>query len=174
MRIRGFVTKMVLAAGVALAAPAAVLAQDDTVNFAADDAEMNAAIAEAQATLPLFLDHVVQDDGTAVEEAMIKVGLPAQGATGALIEHIWVGPFARMPDGSFIGLLANEPVDLGDLEEGDEVEFTGDMITDWHLPSPAGAAWGSYTLRVAHAQGSFGETPFEDMFEADPVPADWR
>ena len=170
--MRVFVIRLALAAGLALAAPA--LAQDDVMGFEQDDAAMQAAIAEAQATLPLFLAHALDAEGYSAEGAMVKVGFPAQGASDMSVEHIWVGPFARQPDGGFIGLLANAPVDLGDLREGDRVEFGQGMITDWHLFTPTGTAWGSYTSRVMFEQGAFGDTPFEQVFEADPLPQDWR
>lgn len=155
-------------------APLAALAQDEVITYAPDDAAMEAAIAEARATLPLFLAHALDDDGYGVEGAVVKVGFPAQGATDMATEHIWVSPFARDADGGLIGLLANAPVDLGDLQQGDRVEFSEDMISDWHLTAPSGLYWGSYTSRVMHGAGAFGDTPFEQIFEAEPVPQDWR
>lgn len=165
-------TRLALAAGLVLAAPA--LAQDDVIAFAPDDAAMVAAIAEARSTLPLFLAHALDGEGYGVEGAVVKVGLPARGATEMAVEHIWITPFAREAEGGFIGLLANAPVDLGDLREGDRVEFTADMISDWHLTAPSGRYWGSYTSRVMHEAGAFGDTPFEQIFETEPVPQDWR
>lgn len=170
--MRRALLRAALAAGLALAAPA--LAQDEVMEFGQDDAAMAAAIAEARATLPLFLAHVLDAGGSSAEGAMVKVGFPAQGASDLSLEHIWVAPFAHQPDGGFVGLLANAPVDLGPLREGDRVEFGQEMISDWHLFTPAGTAWGSYTSRVMHRQGAFGDTPFEQVFEADPLPADWR
>ncbi len=167
-------TGLALAAGLALAVPAAAFAQDDVIQYAPDDALMEAAIAEARATLPLFLEHALDHEGYGIDGSVLKVAFPAQGKTDMGQEHIWVSPFARQPDGSFIGILANAPVDLGDLQEGDRVEFRQDMISDWHLTDPSGLFWGSYTSRVMYDAGAFGETPFEQIFEADPVPAEWR
>ncbi len=166
--------RLTLAAGLVLSAAPAALAQDEVIPFAPDDAAMEAALAEARATLPLFLAHALDDDGYGVEGAVVKVGFPAQGATDMSVEHIWVAPFARDADGGFVGLLANAPVDLGDLQQGDRVEFSEDMISDWHLTAPSGLYWGSYTSRVMHGAGAFGDTPFEQIFEAEPVPQDWR
>lgn len=173
MMLRLF-TRLTLAAGLALAVPAAGLAQDAVIQYAPDDAVMQAAIAEARATLPLFLEHALNAEGYGIDGAVLKVGFPAQGKTDMSEEHIWVSPFARQPDGSFVGILANAPVDLGDLQEGDRVEFSQDMISDWHLTDPSGLFWGSYTSRVMYAAGAFGDTPFEQIFEAEPVPADWK
>jgi uncharacterized protein YegJ (DUF2314 family) len=161
-----------LVAMAALAVPAA--AQDPIINYEKDDAAMNAAIAEAQATLPLFLANALDAEGNGSEMALIKVGFPTTDGGGMDVEHIWVSPFARLEDGSFIGLLANEPAALGDLMAGDQVDFSADMISDWHMTAPSGLYWGSYTSRVMFDQGAFGDTPFDQIFEADPVPTAWK
>jgi uncharacterized protein YegJ (DUF2314 family) len=151
-----------------------VAAQDDTINYGQGDAGMNAAIAEAQATLPLFLANVLDVDGNGSDMALVKVGFPTVNSSEMDVEHIWVAPFARQPDGSFIGLLANEPVALGDLVAGDQVSFDQSMISDWHLTAPSGRSWGSFTSRVMYDQGAFGDTPFDEIFEAEAVPSDWK
>lgn len=161
-----------LVAASALALP--VRAQDPTIDYESDDAVMNAAIAEAQATLPLFLANALDAEGNGTGETLVKVAFPTVDGGDRDVEHIWVTPFARRADGSFTGLLANEPVALGDLVAGDQVEFDQSMISDWHMTAPSGRYWGSYTSRVMYDQGAFGDTPFDQIFEADPVPADWR
>lgn len=149
-------------------------AQDPIIGYDKDDAAMNAAIAEARATLPLFLAQAFNDEGASWDEALVKVGFPTVDGSGMDLEHIWVAPFMLRDDGSFIGLLANEPVAMGDVTVGDPVEFDRAMISDWHMTAPSGRFWGSFTSRVMHAQGAFGDTPFEMIFELEPVPADWR
>lgn len=168
---------MIRAALVALALLAGAVplqAQDQVIPYAPDDAAMEAAIAEARASLPLFLAHAVDAQGTSVEGALVKVAFPTQGSTDMVTEHIWVSPFAMRPEGGFVGILANAPVNLGPLREGDRVDFAEAMISDWHLTGPTGLYWGSYTSRVMHAAGAFGDTPFDQIFATDPVPADWR
>jgi uncharacterized protein YegJ (DUF2314 family) len=162
----------VLALGLVFAAP--VLAQDPVIKYAPDDAAMEVAIADAKASLPLFLDHVLTAEGVSVDGALVKVEFPTVGAGDMESEHIWVMPFARSPEGAFAGLLANDPVNLGALRQGDRVDFTQGMISDWHLTGPSGRYWGSYTSRVIHAAGAFGDTPFDQIFEASPVPPDWQ
>lgn len=149
-------------------------AQDPIIGYDKDDAAMNAAIAEARATLPLFLAQAFNDEGDSRDEALLKVGFPTTDAAGMDVEHIWVSPFAEREGGGFTGLLANEPMALGDLTVGDQVDFTADMVSDWHMTAPSGRFWGSFTSRVMHAQGAFGDTPFEMIFEDEAVPADWR
>jgi uncharacterized protein YegJ (DUF2314 family) len=151
-----------------------VRAQDPTVNYEQDDPAMNAAIAEAQATLPLFLANALDAEGNGSDMALVKVGFPTVDNNATDVEHIWVAPFMRLEDGSFTGLLANEPVALGDLVEGDQVNFDQSMISDWHLTAPSGRYWGSFTSRVMYDQGAFGDTPFDQIFEPDAVPADWK
>jgi uncharacterized protein YegJ (DUF2314 family) len=165
---------LTLAGPLALALIMPGFAQDPTINYEKDDAAMNAAIAEAQATLPLFLANVLDAEGYGSDEALIKVGFPTIDGSGTDLEHIWVSPFAQLEDGSFTGLLANEPVALGNLMAGDQVDFSVDMISDLHLTAPSGLYWGSYTNRVMYDQGAFGDTPFEQIFEPETVPADWK
>ncbi|GAB1362691.1 hypothetical protein MASR1M32_19270 [Rhodobacter sp.] len=74
-------TGLTLAAGLALALPVAGFAQDDVIEYAPDDAVMEAAIAEARATLPLFLEHALDAKGYGIEGAVLKVGFPTQGRT---------------------------------------------------------------------------------------------
>ena len=157
---------------ICLAAPAA--AQDPTVNYSESDAQMQAAIAEARATLPLFLANAFDPEGNSVPGSVLKVELPTVAGSPTESEHIWVTPFARLPDGSFAGLLANEPVNLGSLRAGDRVDFTEGMISDWHFDAPSGRYWGSYTSRVMYEAGAFGDTPFDQIFETDPVPPQWK
>lgn len=155
-----------------LAAP--VAAQDPTINYSESDGQMQAAISEARATLPLFLANAFDAEGNSIPGSVLKVELPTVAGSDTESEHIWVTPFARLPDGRFAGLLANEPVNLGSLHAGDRVDFDDDMISDWHLDSPSGRYWGSYTSRVMYEAGAFGDTPFDQIFEADPIPPQWH
>jgi uncharacterized protein YegJ (DUF2314 family) len=149
-----------------------VVAQDPVTNYADNDAAMNAAIAEAQATLPLFLGNALDAEGIGRDSAGVKVAIPTVQNAGH--EHIWVTPFRLWDDGTLSGYLANQPNDLGPLREGDRVDFTQSQISDWSLFTPEGKMWGNYTSRVMYDAGVFGNTPFDDLFMANPVPAEWR
>ena len=162
------------AAALILCLTGPLFAQDPTVNYSESDAQMLAAIADARSTLPLFLANALDADGNSIVGAAIKVELPTVAGSDTESEHIWVTPFTRLPDGSLAGLLANEPVNLGALQVGDRVDFTEDMISDWHLDAPSGRYWGSYTSRVMYEAGAFGDTPFDQIFETDPVPPQWK
>jgi uncharacterized protein YegJ (DUF2314 family) len=152
---------------------AEAFAQEPLLSFAEDDPLMNAAIADAKETLPLFLANALNSDGTSIPDALLKVGLPTVNGTNTL-EHIWLMPFAQLTDTEFTGVLANEPVELGDLRIGDSVKVTIDQVSDWSLTSPKGLYWGNYTTRVMFDHGAFGDDPFETVFEASPLPPDWQ
>jgi uncharacterized protein YegJ (DUF2314 family) len=154
----------------ALAVP--VCAQDPVTNFTDDDATMNAAIAQAQASLPLFLANALDGEQVGRDGTGVKVAIATMAGTGD--EHIWVTPFRMWEDGTLSGYLANAPVDLGPLRQGDRVDFAQTQISDWSLFAPDGKMWGNYTSRVMHAAGAFGDTPFDDIFTAEPVPLDWQ
>jgi uncharacterized protein YegJ (DUF2314 family) len=148
-------------------------AEDPVMPFATDDPAMNAAIADAQKTLPLFLAHAFADDGTSLADTLVKVGLPAVNGPNSL-EHIWVMPFTQLTETEFSGILANEPDDLGDLGIGDTVEFTLSQISDWSMTSEQGLYWGNYTTRVMFDYGAFEDAPFDTVFEASPLPPSWN
>jgi uncharacterized protein YegJ (DUF2314 family) len=154
----------------ALASP--VSAQDPVTNYAEDDPVMNAAIAQARVTLPLFLANAVDAERFSLPDAGVKIGIPTVTQSGE--EHIWVSPFRIWEDGTLSGFLANAPADLGPLREGDQVDFIVPQISDWSLFTPEGKMWGNYTSRVMYTSGAFGDTPFDQLFMADPVPSDWK
>jgi uncharacterized protein YegJ (DUF2314 family) len=103
--------------------------QDPVLPFAKDDLAMNAAITQAQETLPQFLANALDSEGTSIPDALLKVGLPTVDGVNTH-EHIWIVPFTRLTDTEFAGILANEPQELGVLRIGDRVEFTMDQISD--------------------------------------------
>ena len=113
---------------------------DEVVQVASADAEMNAAIAEAKRTLPLYLARL--DAGQLAPSDGVKVAMP----TGEGNEHIWVHNVARDGD-RLTGVLANQPNYLPDLNQGSPVTFTADMVSDWSYEKD-GRMWGNYTTRV--------------------------
>ncbi|MCU0904553.1 MAG: DUF2314 domain-containing protein [Tabrizicola sp.] len=153
-----------------LAGPA--IAQDGLVSYDASDSRMTAAIFAAQESLPGFLEVALEPNGTSRDGYLMKVGFPTERDPTSL-EHIWVGPFAQLKNGKFVGFLDNEPVDLGDLDLGDQVPFSADMVSDWTYRSERGLAYGQFTTRVIFEDGEFGDTPFNQLFEPEPIPSDW-
>lgn len=129
-----------------LLASAPVLAQnadaDPTVAFEADDPVMDAAIAEAQRTLPEFLA-ALADPPIGASEFGIKYPLGGW-------EHIWVGNLRR--DGDRItGTLANAPEQEG-RRLGERVSVPLADVSDWAWRSPDGVMHGHHTTRVLFPQ----------------------
>jgi uncharacterized protein YegJ (DUF2314 family) len=153
--------------------PAAAWAEDPVFSFSESDPVMNDAIDEARATLPLFLENALDAQGMARPDTLIKVAVPTVGGVNAQ-EHIWVTPFQRTGETTFVGVLANEPRELGALVIGDQIDFRMGQVSDWAVFSPTGLLYGNYTSRVMHTTGAFGDTPFEAIFTADPLPAEWQ
>ena len=123
-----------------LAAPA--WAQDPVVDYAPDDPEMQAAIADARGTLDDALDRL-EAGAPGVEVALVKVALPVPGGDGH--EHIWVALTGRDGD-AFEGVLDNEPVHVAG-RAGDPIAFDRAMISDWMYVEDE-RIHGAYTLRA--------------------------
>ena len=96
------------------------------VGVRAADAEMNAAIARARETLPMFWASCDAPKPTETGHA-----LKVRFDVGAEVEHIWVSDVKRLPDGDYSGRFANEPSDLLGENIGDQVEFKQADISDW-------------------------------------------
>jgi uncharacterized protein YegJ (DUF2314 family) len=116
---------------------------DDVVSFAAEDAEMNAAMDEARRTLPMFMAEFNAAPAHAQGNYSVKVGMTTRAGT---LEHIWVANLRR-ENGRLRGALANEPYDLEGLRLGDLVDIDESAISDWAIESARGQ-YGSFTTRV--------------------------
>jgi uncharacterized protein YegJ (DUF2314 family) len=97
------------------------------VKVTSADVDMNAAIARARDTLPTFWASY-----DAPKPSETGHGLKVRFAVGPdRFEHIWMSEVEKLPDGNFSGRFANQPSDLPDKNEGDQVEFKQADITDW-------------------------------------------
>src|ERR1700722_15487245 len=97
------------------------------VKLTSDDAEMNAAIARARDTLPTFWASF-----DAPKPSETGHGLKVRFAVGPeRFQHTWMSDGEKLPDGNFSGRFANQPSDLPDMNEGDQVEFEQAQISDW-------------------------------------------
>jgi uncharacterized protein YegJ (DUF2314 family) len=76
-----------------------------------------------------------------------------------------------MPDGNFVGVLDNQPFNLGTWQLGDLVSFPESAIQDWSLEGPQGR-YGNYTTRVIAAQPGNGH--ILAGLSATPLPAGWE
>ena len=155
-------------------APAPAFAQegDPVTQFGTDDPVMNAAQAEAQQTFALFLENVTDAEGCGSPAASVKVAFDV-GNDG--VEVIWVGPFLDQGGGQMAGLLANQPNFMGNLNAGDPVSFTQDMVRDWAVNGADGLLYGHYTTRViVPTLPAAQAAQISALLSPDPVPADWN
>lgn len=132
-----------LVASVVLAAPAtAAWAEGDPViDYASDDAAMEAAIAKARASLPDFLAKAAKSD-LSQGGWLVKWAHPVPGGN----EHIWV-QLTHVSGRQIEGVLANVPNRFpGQI--GDAVSVPRSEVSDWSFTSDDGRLHGNYTTRV--------------------------
>ncbi|MFT4119369.1 YegJ family protein [Bradyrhizobium sp.] len=96
------------------------------IDVDSEDAEMNAAIARARGTLSTFWTSFGAPTQAETGHSL-KVSFPA----GDRVELIWVADIKKLPNGSYLGRLANDPRDVRGKRAGDPVEFTQADISDW-------------------------------------------
>lgn len=161
------VLALCVASPVALsAAPAPTSqAQDDkVVNFGEEDAEMNAAIASARKTLPVFWKHLQASPTT---PHFLKVAFPTPDGGH---EHIWVKQMHRTGGDTVTAMLANRPDNVPGLSPYVPVTFKPEQISDWAYEKN-GKFYGHYTTRVvikhidpaeaAEVRATLSENPVE-------------
>ena len=156
-----------------LSLPTLAFAQEgDTVTeFANDDAAMEAAQRSAQDTLPLFLSNATDPEGYGVASAAVKVAFDIGNNQS---EVIWVGPFLWDGHQGMMGLLANQPNFMGNLNAGDRVEFSTSMVRDWSVSSPEGQIYGNYTTRVmVPLLDPETAAQITAALTVNPIPTDW-
>lgn len=112
------------------------------VRIADDDPRMIAAVAEARRRWPEFVAAFKARQPDGIYSA--KAAVTREGNT----EFIWMEVIGLEPE--FIhGKLANEPVDLGGLKLGDQVEVPVSDLNDWaYKHQPDGEPVGLFTVRV--------------------------
>jgi len=148
-------------------------AQDEVINYSDSDTEMNAAIAQARETFPLFmLQYYREADDTGAFLDAFSVKVEMLTSDGVTTEIIWVSPFIETETG-FLGLLANDPDDLPGLAYGSEIEFTFDQIADWSYVRD-GRGFGNFTTRVMlpDIDPDLAQE-LKDYLSEVPLPAEW-
>ena len=137
-----FAAALLLAAACSSPAPAQNADADEVFEVDADDPEMDAAIAEAQRTLPEFLA-VLADPPPGASELQIKFPLAGW-------EHIGVDELEHRGD-RIVGRLANNPVEEG-YRRGDRVSVPLADVSDWAWRDADGVMQGNRTTRVILAR----------------------
>ena len=79
------------------------------------------------------------------ESLLVKAPFPADSGGN---EWMWVEVKKLKADGTIIGTLANEPNDVADLLEGDEVVVVEAEVFDWILKEKNGTQLGNETGKV--------------------------
>ncbi len=116
--------------------------REDIVYVEPDDVEMNAAIAEARKTLPVFW-RVYEGKAPDIDTYMLKIKLPMPDGTP---EHIWLDLLTHNGD-AVTGTLFNKPVNLPTRKQGDVVTVPVADISDWTYRK-GGMQYGHFTTRV--------------------------
>ena len=96
---------------------------------AGDDTEMNAAILEAQETLPLFIQ-AFQNPKSTQTYFGIKAKFPYGDGDSA--EHLWLSDLSYK-NNLFIGVVGNEPVYVKTIQMGDQISVSIADISDWMI-----------------------------------------
>lgn len=122
---------------------------DVVIHVASDDAEMNAAIAEAQRTLPDLIA-ALQHPKEGQSYFGIKAAFP-YGEIGER-EHMWLSELSY-DDQGFHGVLGNDPEFVEGLRHGDQVNVPVEAVTDWMIVEE-NRVIGAYTVRVLRGRMS--------------------
>jgi uncharacterized protein YegJ (DUF2314 family) len=124
-----------------LSLTAQLRAEDKVVPFASDDPAMNAAIAQARDTLPVFWEKF-KTPGPGEDGFALKIKI----TDGDTVEHFWCGEVA----GDAITascVIANEPQSVQNIAFGQKIDVDPDLISDW-MYLLDGKFVGAETLRV--------------------------
>ncbi|MEO0619925.1 MAG: DUF2314 domain-containing protein [Pseudomonadota bacterium] len=129
--------------GVALVVswPSAAHAKDKVIDFSSGNVTMNAAVAAARATLPLFWSRFMTRAASDTRFS-IKVKISDKGYN----EHFWTRNVER--DGDTIhAVIANDPNRVTTVKLGQRIKVDPADISDW-MHWRDGKMHGAYTLRV--------------------------
>ncbi|MES0128035.1 DUF2314 domain-containing protein [Mesorhizobium sp. M0029] len=112
--------------------------KQNVVSYSTEDKAMQAAKDSGRSTLKRF--HELMDAGTPGTYT-VKFPLTQNGAT----EHIWL-QLVGYSDGSYIGLLADVPVNGNKYKMGDRMTVTEADVEDWMIKNGK-VIYGGYTTR---------------------------
>ena len=126
---------------VAFGLVAPVWAEDQVIDFAKSDPEMNAAIAKARGSLPEFWARFADPAANEIDFAL-KLGI--QGEDGA--EHFWCDEIEGNAEKATC-VIANEPARVHTVSYGERVAVDPAIISDW-LYYRDGKIVGGETIRV--------------------------
>ncbi|MBI3853565.1 MAG: DUF2314 domain-containing protein [Verrucomicrobia bacterium] len=124
----------------------------DLMSFDGHDAELNAAIEEAQRRLPEFR-RALQEDARrlipTIEGALVKARFESI-CTGCA-EHLWIED-AGFEGNKIVGTLSSVPQEIPEVSKGDWVSVSFESISDW-VYRQGGRTFGGFTVRVMQRRG---------------------
>jgi uncharacterized protein YegJ (DUF2314 family) len=127
------------------------------IDVNATDPEMLAAMRQARATLPQFLE-AVQHHDTASYNFAVKLPF----ADGAQKEYIWLGE-PTFENGKWYGTVDNTPEYTHEIKEGERVAFDTANVADWNY-TKNGELMGGYSVRLLRNRMSPGERAEFDKY----------
>jgi uncharacterized protein YegJ (DUF2314 family) len=110
-------------------------------SFATEDAQMNAAMEQARASLPKFEERLANPPAS-----QSYIALKGRFEEDGTVEHMWIGDVAVSGEG-YRGKLGNNPVYLKKIQMDQSVLVKRTDVSDW-LAIDDGRLVGGYTLRV--------------------------
>ncbi len=105
---------------------------------------MLAAVETARRRWPEFVEAFQTRSGNSEDKFSVKAPIESNGN----VEFIWLDVIGLEPD-YIHGTLANDPVDLGDLVLGSQVEVPVKDLNDWAFFKD-GVASGMFTVAAIH------------------------
>ena len=140
MKLLNHIPPIFLSLGL-LVFPACSSKQDKIISVKPDDAEMNAAIARARASLPQFWE-VFGNPAHGEKGFSLKVRITDKHGS----EHFWLTDIERK-DGQLHGIVNNDPDIVKNVKLGQLIAIPEADISDW-MYMREGKMVGNYTLRV--------------------------
>ena len=112
------------------------------VQVAEEDAEVNAAMQQAQDTIGIFVTSLQSPKPTQSDFSIKARFISSDGG----VEHIWIVDVSYSDEG-FTGVINNVPVDVPEIEQGDNATVPVEDVSDWMFIED-GKLVGGYTIRV--------------------------
>lgn len=138
---------------------------EENKTFFADgeDPKMIAAYQKAQETFKYFWRELSWENRRiipALEVACVKLAFTQEIDGETIVEHMWINDIGF--DGEKIyGVLVNDPNDLTNVQNGDEVEIPINQISDW-LFATDGKTYGGFTIQAMRSEMSEEERKEHD------------
>lgn len=140
MKYSGAFLAMVICGTLLISATTRAENPDHVVTVDSNDAEMNAAMARARATIEPVLQKL--EEGS-VDTFSVKVCIK----DGEQVEYFWLNNI-DFQDGIFTGTIDNPPERVHNVKLGQKITVKKGEIADW-LYTKNGKMYGNYTLRVS-------------------------